>query len=223
MPTRSPKTASVARTASRRSTPAPETVVVQEIPEPLNFLDVVSEALFGVSLYFLLYRILTVFLIANVYNYQWELRTDFGFVPILAFYLSQEEFAVMNSNSQVLTAAFIFLGFLWATFRPYRNLPLPSWDWVTYKLANVTGWWLGVVMGALMFFFSLYLNDALRFEVENYPGFIIVLLNFIAFLIYLIAYPLIRRGKDRDGKLVEDRVSGIEILKKRRSKKTTLS
>ena len=200
---------------------APTPVVVQEIPEPLNFLDVLSEALFGVSLYFLLYRILTVFIITNVYGYQWEIRTDFGILPVLAFQLDQAQFSEMNSISQVLTAALIFLGFLFAIFRPYKRLNLPAWDYITYKLGNVTGWWFGVIMSMLMFFFSLYLNDALRFEIDTYPGFIIVALNLIGLLIYLIAYPIIRRPRAEESP-VEDGIGGVEILHKRGGKHTRL-
>ena len=210
---------------AKQSTPhasqTPTPVVVQEIPEPLNFLDVLSEALFGVSLYFLLYRILTVFIITNVYGYQWEIRTDFGIIPVLAFQLDQAQFAEMNSISQVLTSGLVFVGYLFAIFRPYKRLRLPAWDHVTYKLGNVTGWWFGVIMSMLMFFFSLYLNDALRFEIDNYPGFIIVALNLIGLLIYLIAYPIIRRPREEEPP-VEKGIGGVEILRKRNGKHTRL-
>ena len=222
MPTSRKSPAKARRTSAKPPEAQPTPVIVQEVPEPLNFLDVLSEALFGVSLYFLLYRILTVFIITNVYGYQWEIRTDFGVIPVLAFQLQQEQFAEMNSISQVLTSGLIFLGFLFAIFRPYRRLELPTWDFVTYKLGNVTGWWFGVIMAMLMFFFSLYLNDALRFEIDNYPGFIIVALNLLALLIYLIAYPIIRRPREEELPIEAEGIGGVEILRKRKGKHTRL-
>lgn len=149
-----------------------------------KFLDILSETLFNVSIYFMLYRILTVFIITNINGYQWSIKRDFGAIPILAFEIGIDEFARMNANSQITTTALIFLGFCITLVRkPRQRFKKNRFAW---KHAIVSGWFLGVLMSMIMYFVSIYINPGLRFETKEYTGIAIVLINIIALMMYVI-------------------------------------
>ncbi len=149
-----------------------------------EFIDYLSETLFSVSIYFMLYRILTVFIITNIYGYQWSIRRDFGSIPILAFEMNLDEFARMNANSQIITAVLILIGFILTMFRkPKQHFKKDRYAW---KLAHVSGWFLGVLMSMIMYFVAIYINPGLRFETKEYTGIAIVLINIIGLLCYVI-------------------------------------
>ena len=167
----------------------------QEDREDLKTMDIVSETLLNVSIYFLLFRIFSVYIITVVNNYVWEIRTDFGFLPIIGFRMQEEEFEQMNANSQIATSVLLLIGLCLAVLKS----PKLKSRWVSHitHLGQMIGWYMGVVMSLLMYYFSLYLNNRLRFEVADYSGAVIIVVNVIALFVFIIGYVIVSRGNDR--------------------------
>lgn len=205
------------RTRTRKTPKPPKKV------KKLVTLDVVSETLLNVSIYFLLYRLLTIFIITNYNNFQWELRTDFTIIPILAFRIEEVQFEQMNANSQIITSGLILLGLIFAIIRsPRREKTL--WNKHIRHIGKMIGWYMGVIMTLIMFYFSLYLNDALRFEVADYTGTIILMVNVLAALIFIGSYIIVDSHEkgllDEEKKLNKKKATLTQKRLKKKSKST---
>lgn len=126
-----------------------------------------------VVVFYMLVRMVSTFILAELYSQTWSVRQVNNIIPVIAFGTDPETYAEINTFSSIATAVFIAI----AAWLGMNGIMLDPEDkkYTASKRARISAWTITSIMSIPQMFVAILVNSLSEIEL-NPIGFLIVTL-----------------------------------------------